>query len=210
MKTIIGLISFIIIVFTLTTCTEKAYDPTVCFTDNILPIFVSKCSMSGCHEPNTRLGDFTTYDGIMKKVVAKHPLRSSIYTKIDGLNPSMPPKKNVQLTDQEKFMIKAWISMGALNQSNCTVCDTTQFKYAADIQPIMNSWCVGCHSSSNAGGGVDLSNYAGVVNSIANNKLLGTIKHSRGYDAMPQNGSPLSGCQISKIQSWINAGNPNN
>lgn len=197
-------------IFLLTTCTEKAYDPTVCFEDNILPIFISKCSMSGCHSPGSRKGDFTTYDGIMKRVTAGHPLQSSAYTKIDGSNPSMPPKANVQLTDQEKFMIKAWISMGALNQSNCTVCDTTSYKFAADIQPIMNSWCVGCHSTSNAGGGYDLSNYSGVVSSISHNNLMGSIKHSPGYNAMPQNGSQLTGCQISKIQSWVNAGHPNN
>ena len=209
MKTIISVLLFIVLIFSLTTCTEKAYDPTVCFNENILPIFVSKCSMSGCHAPGSRRGDFTTYEGIMRRVVAGHPLQSSMYTKIDGSNPSMPPRRYVQLTSQEIFMIKAWISMGALNQSNCTVCDTTSFKFSADIQPIMNSWCVGCHSTSNAGGGADLSNYTGVVNSIANNKLLGTIKHSAGYNAMPQNGSQLSGCQISKIQSWVNAGHPN-
>lgn len=206
---IISLLLFIGIIFSLTTCTEKAYDPSVCFTDNILPIFVSKCSMSGCHAPGSRRGDFTTYDGIMNKVIAKHPLRSSIYTKIDGANPSMPPKNYTPLTDQEKFMIKAWISMGALNQANCTVCDTTSFKFAADIQPIMNTWCIGCHSSTNAGGGYDLSSYAGVVNSIGHNQLLGSIEHSTGYNAMPQNGNQLSGCQISKIRSWINAGYPN-
>jgi hypothetical protein len=209
MKAIMTILLFTVVIFSLTTCTEKAYDPNVCFTENILPIFVSKCSMSGCHSPGSRRGDFTTYDGIMKRVVAKHPLQSSMYTKIDGSNPSMPPRNYTALTGEELFMIKAWISMGALNQSNCTICDTTSFKFTADIQPIMNSWCVGCHSTSNAGGGYDLSNYAGIVNSIANNKLLGTIKHSAGYNAMPQNGSQLSGCQISKIQSWINAGHPN-
>ncbi|HXU27028.1 MAG TPA: cytochrome c, partial [Bacteroidia bacterium] len=145
---------------------------------------------------------------VMRRVTAKHPLQSSMYTEIKGSNPSMPPRGYTALTDQEIFMIKAWISMGALNQSNCTVCDTTQFKFTADIQPIMNTYCVGCHSTSNAGGGADLSNYTGVVNSI-NNKLMGTIKHSAGYNAMPQNGNQLSGCQISKIQSWVNAGHPN-
>jgi hypothetical protein len=204
------ILMFVGIVFFLTTCTERAMDPNVCFNENVLPVFVSKCSMNGCHLPGSRRGDFTTYDGIMKKVTAKHPLRSSVYTTISGLNSSMPPKKSAQLTAQEIFYIKAWISMGALNQSNCTVCDTTQFKFAADIQPIINNWCVGCHSTSNAGGGYDLSNYTGIVNSNANNRFLGSIKHSAGYSAMPQNGNQLSGCQISKIQSWINAGYPNN
>ncbi|HKC68585.1 MAG TPA: hypothetical protein VKG26_10165 [Bacteroidia bacterium] len=210
MKIIITVLLLICITFSLTTCTEKAYDPNVCFQDNILPIFVSKCSTSGCHTSGARIGDFTTYDGVMRKVVAKHPLRSSIYTKIDGSNPSMPPKDYTALTSNEIFMIKAWISMGALNQSNCTICDTTQYKFGADIQPIMNTYCVGCHSTNNAGGGYDLSNYAGVVNSISHNNLINSIKHTSGYNPMPQNGSQLPGCQISKIESWINAGNPNN
>ena len=197
-------------VISLTTCTYKAMDPSVCFNENVLPIFVSKCSMSGCHAPGSRRGDFSTYEGIMKRVVAGHPLRSSMYTKIDGSNPSMPPKNYTQLTQQEIYYIKAWISMGALNQSNCSVCDTTSFKFSADVQPIITNWCVGCHSSSNAGGGYDLSSYTGIVNSIANNQLMGSIKHSTGYNAMPQNGNQLSACDISKIQSWVNAGHPNN
>jgi hypothetical protein len=213
MKVKIGvgiILMFVGITFLLSTCTEKAMDPNVCFNENVLPIFVSKCSMSGCHAPGSRRGDLSTYEGIMRDVTAKHPLRSSVYTNISGSNPSMPPKNSVQLTEQEIFYIKAWISMGALNQSNCTVCDTTQFKFAGDIQPIMNSWCVGCHSTSNAGGGYDLSTYTGVVHSVTTNRLMGSIKHSLGYSAMPQNGNQLSGCQISKIQSWINAGYPNN
>jgi hypothetical protein len=212
-RIIIVLIFFGIFIF-LTTCTWKASDPSVCFGENILPIFVSKCSMSGCHSPGSeRRGDFTTYEGIMTKVVVKHPLRSKIYKKIDGNNPSMPPIGYTQLTEQEIYLIKAWISMGAQNPFNCiTVCDTTSFKFAEDIQPIINTWCVGCHSTAgaSASGNVDLSTYSGVVNAIANNQLLGSIKHSSGYNPMPQGGNQLSGCQISKIQSWINSGYPNN
>ena len=146
----------------------------------------------------------------MKKVVANHPLRSKMFTKISGITANMPPKSNTQLTENEIFYIKAWISMGAQNQSNCSVCDTTKFLFNEDILPILNTWCVGCHSSSNAGGGYDMSTYTGVLKSITNGRLMGTLKHSAGYSAMPQNGSQLSGCQISKIQSWVNAGYPDN
>ena len=170
--------------------------------------------MSGCHGPGSkRRSDFTTYEGIMAKVVAGHPLRSEIYKKIDGLGANMPPKNYTQLTEQEIYYIKAWISMGAFNSSNCiTICDTTSFKFAKYIQPIMNTWCVCCHSTSgsSANGNVDLSSYAGIVKSIANNQLMGSVKHSLGYNPMPLGGNQLSGCQISKIQSWINAGYPNN
>jgi hypothetical protein len=203
-------IVFVGIILFLTTCTYKAMDPNVCFTENVLPIFVSKCSMSGCHSPGSRRMDLSNYDGIMNGVVAGHPLRSNVYTEISGANPSMPPRDHTQLTSQEVYYIKVWISMGAFNQTNCTVvCDSTTFKFGADIQPLINSQCVGCHSPSSAGGGDDLSTYSGVVNSIANNQLLGSVEHSSGYSPMPQNGGQLSACDISKIKSWISAGHPN-
>lgn len=125
----------------LTTCTERSMDPNICFTENVLPIFVSKCSMSGCHDPGSRRGDLSTYESIMKKVTPKHPMQSDVYTKIYGANPSMPPKGSTQLTDQEKFNIKAWISMGALNQSNCTVCDTALFKFTECATHYYNLVC---------------------------------------------------------------------
>ena len=198
------------ILISLSTCTYKAMDPNVCFADNVLPIFVSKCSMSGCHTSGSKhRTDCTTYDGIMTKVVPRHPLRSEMYTRIAGFGADMPPKRNTQLTSQEIFYIKAWISMGAANSSNCSGCDTTLFKFSADIQPIINTWCVGCHSASSSGGSFDLSTYTGVVSSIAGNKLIGCITHSPGHNAMPIGASQLSACSISKIQSWINVGFPN-
>ena len=209
---IVKILVFVGILISLTTCTWKASEPSVCFSENILPIFVSKCSMSGCHSSGSqRRSDFTTYEGIMTKVDAGHPLRSEIYKKIDGSNPSMPPSGETPLTAQEIYYIKAWISMGALNPSNClTVCDTTSFKFTEDIQPIINIWCVGCHSAASAGGGYNLSTYSGVVSAVTNNQLMGAIKHSSGFNPMPQGGNQLSSCQISQIQSWINSGYPNN
>jgi mono/diheme cytochrome c family protein len=49
-----------------------------------------------------------------------------------------------------------------------------------------------------------------VVNSIANNKLLGSIKHLQGFSQMPKNGGQISQCEIDAIEKWVNAGYPNN
>lgn len=100
--------------------------------------------------------------------------------------------------------------MGAPNSSNCSACDTTNVGYAGRVQPLMQTWCVGCHNASNSGGGYDLSDYAGVSNAVAGNKLLGSIKHLQGYSAMPQSGGQLSACDISAIEKWVNGGFPNN
>ena len=188
-------------------------DPTVCFQSNILPIFVSNCAMSGCHDGQGRVKyNLTTYEGIMAGVVPGHPLRSKMYTSIKstfGGSPSMP-RRAPPLSDKDILLIQAWISMGAKNTSNCVSCDTNSFSFSGTVNPILNTWCVGCHNTNSAGGGFDLSNYNGVVRAIAHNKLLGSIEGLPGYYSMPQSGNRLSDCEISQLKKWVNAGYPNN
>jgi hypothetical protein len=168
--------------------------------------------MSGCHDGNGRVHyNLTNYRGIMEGVVPYHPLRSEIYTSIKptlGGTPSMP-RRLPPLSNKDIKLINAWISMGAQNTSNCASCDTNAFTYSKVIAPILNSWCVSCHQLGNAGGGYILSDYNGVVTTITNNRLLGSIEHLSGFQSMPV-GSKLSDCQITQIKKWVNSGYPNN
>jgi uncharacterized membrane protein len=190
-------------------CTYDTPVPSYCFQEDVLPIFVSKCSQSGCHNAIDKEEDLdlTNYNGIMKGVKAGKPMSSECYTEINS--GSMPPSNSVQLTQLEKSTIKAWIKAGAENTANCNTCDST-FTYAARIQPLMDKWCVGCHSANYSGGQYDLSNYNGVVKAVTNKRLLGSIKQQSGYSAMPQGTSPISDCDIIAVTKWINAGHPNN
>jgi hypothetical protein len=196
----------------LTKCTKDQAGPDGCFQEDVLPIFVSNCTMAGCHNSIEKKAgyDLSNYEGIMKGIDAKHPLTSEIYKVIKGKNPSMPQSPYAKLSARDVSMIRLWINKGARNTSNCRSCDTINFQYAARIKPIMNAWCVGCHNASTSGGGYDLSGYSGLVGTIKTNKLLGSIKHSTGFVAMPQNGGLLSTCEITAIQKWINSGYPNN
>ncbi len=190
-------------------CSYDVQVPSYCFQEDVLPIFVSKCAQSGCHDGGRKSEGYNlrTYEGIMKGIKAGKPMSSECYTEIRS--GSMPPSKSVQLTQLEKSTIKSWIKAGAQNTSNCSSCDST-FTYAARIQPLMDKWCVGCHSTSNPGGQYDLSNYNGVVKAVTNSRLLGSIKQQSGYSAMPQGASPISDCDIFAVTKWINAGYPNN
>jgi hypothetical protein len=205
---IIVLIGFVF----LSNCTSDLNNPDVCFQENVLPIFVSKCGMSGCHDQNSKKEEYilTSYEGIMKGIKAKHPLQSEIYREISGSNPEMPPKSSTQLTSKELAYIKIWIKMGAINSSNCSNCDTSLYTYSGKIKPLVDLWCTGCHNANNAGGGYNLSNYAGTAVVAANGSLLGSLQHAAGYSAMPKNTSKLSSCDISAVEKWINNGFPNN
>ncbi|MBK7886356.1 MAG: hypothetical protein IPJ86_03360 [Bacteroidetes bacterium] len=63
---------------------------------------------------------------------------------------------------------------------------------------------------SSPGGGVDLSNYAGVSGAAFDGSLLGSVEHAAGWDAMPKNSARLPDCEIIQIRKWVNAGAPNN
>jgi len=79
-------------------------------------------------------------------------------------------------------------------------CDSV--KYSADIQPLLNTYCTGCHSGS-----PDFTNYAGtkakVDDGTFKNRVI-TIKD------MPQTGGPISQANLDKIQCWLDKGAPNN
>ncbi len=201
--------------FFLLQCGNNKAVPDVCFTKNIQPIFVTKCGMSGCHSGSGgghgEKMNFTTYEGIMKKVKANYPLLSEAYTKCTGKNPEMPPKGYTKLSETELQYIKYWIHTGAKNSDCTSACDTLTLSFSGRIKPLLDTWCLGCHSASNAGGGYDFSTYEGVRTAIApNSRLLGCIEQQTGYSAMPQNGGKLSDCDIIAVKKWIEAGYPNN
>ncbi len=187
----------------------------VCFEAEILPIFQTNCAKSNCHDAIKHEGDIIldSYNNIMKKgVVPGNASGSKIYKVLfETGSDKMPPAPNVDLTSAQKALIGKWINEGAKNTASCGVsCDTTQFKYAANIVPILNNYCTGCHSGGVPSGNIDLTVYAFVRGQALNGRLNGAITHSVGYSAMPKNAGKLSDCQIRQIQKWIAAGALNN
>lgn len=89
-------------------------------------------------------------------------------------------------------------------------CGDTVFFGAEIMSEILTPSCntSGCHSSSSASGGYDLSNY-NEVNSNAN-IILDVINHNSGVTAMPLGGNKLNDSLISKFDCWIQQGKLNN
>jgi hypothetical protein len=184
----------------------------VCFESSVLPIFLSSCAKSGCHDASTREEGFVldNYSNIVKKGITPGKANESkLYEVLFKTgDDQMPP--DAPLSKAQKDSIADWINQGAKNTVDCNcACEDTQFTYAITIQPLINSNCVGCHKPSSLGGGIDLTSYTLVKAQADNGKLLGSVTHAVGYSPMPQ-GSKLSDCQINQIKNWINAGTLNN
>lgn len=188
----------------------------ICFERDILPIFISNCAKSGCHDAVTRAEGYvlTSYSTIVSKgIVTGNANASEIYEVLveNNIDKRMPQSPSPALATAQISLIKQWIDEGAKNGTGCAVlCDENVFTYQGAIQPMMNTYCKGCHNSASPSGGVVLDSYTGVKGIADNGKLVGVVKRLSGFSPMPQGGNSLSTCQITQIEKWIAAGTQNN
>ena len=199
-----------------TTIIIPPVDTVICFESQILPLFVSSCAKSGCHDAITAEKDLvlTNYQAIMEGINA-NDLSDSEFLQVMLLPQSnedaMPPAPNLPMTQEQIALITQWINQGAQNTTNCAnTCDTTLFQYTAHIKPIMSTYCNGCHQGTSPSAGVNTSTHAGLNTIAENGKLVGTINHLNGFSFMPQNQPKIDICFRTKIQKWVLAGSPNN
>lgn len=200
-----------------TTDTMGTYpvDTSLCFERDILPIFISNCAKSGCHDAASHEEGYvlTSYATITsRKFYPGQPGKTEIYKKItDNGKDMMPPPPEAPLTARQIDLIKDWISRGAPNTTGCAQnCDTTRYTFSGAIRPMLDKYCKGCHNNATASGGYSYETYAGVKAAVDVGRLLGSVRHTAGYKAMPQGGNKLSDCEIRQIEQWVEAGANNN
>jgi cytochrome c5 len=194
----------------------------ICFVQDILPMFISNCAMSSCHDglsqgEEDELYALNSYTTIRPHVVPFNPSQSHVYQAVTGSGEEfMPPAPKSPLTTAQREMMRKWIADGALN-SDCpdATCDTINpIGFTAQVKPVIDSYCVSCHSASVTSGGVNLNGYEQVkkyAESLRNGTslLVGTIRHKTGFKAMPPS-TTLDECSIRKIELWIEQGRLNN
>lgn len=184
-----------------------------CFTRDILPVIVSRCASTGCHDAITRKEgyNFTSYANIKNSVTPGNATASKLYKTITTSTgeDKMPPVGSPQLTTAEKDSIRNWINYGALNENCGEVCDTVStVTFSKTIWPLIQTTCLGCHSGTSPSGNVLLENYNNVAALAANGSLIASLK-GIGVTKMPV-GSSLSDCRIRQFEIWIKNGYSNN
>jgi hypothetical protein len=191
----------------------------VYFENDVLPLIIGNCGMSGCHDAATASDGviLDSYENIMStgEVRAGRPDNSEIYEKISENDPAdrMPPPPANALSSEQMALIRDWIDQGALNNScenKSTSCDTSTVALASSVRPILSQYCQGCHNNTSASGGVNLEDYAGLKTVADDGRLLGAVRQEAGYSAMPQGQGKISDCNISTLEIWIRNGAQNN
>jgi hypothetical protein len=190
---------------------------TVYFQQQVLPIFISNCSLSGCHDVTSHRDGviLTDYQNIINTgdIRPFRPGDSEVYEKITDHDPDdrMPPPPRNPLSSSQINTIYKWIMQGAKNNScQATVCDSGNVTYNNTIKPLVANKCLGCHSSSAPAAGYDFSQHAVLKARAMDGKLWGSVNHNPGFSPMPKNGLKLTACELTQVRKWIDAGAPNN
>ncbi len=190
------------------------------FQQQILPFLISSCAKIGCHDAITHAEGVVmdSYTNVMNtsNVTPFNVNNSQLYHVITDNDPGdrMPPPGENPLTQAQINLISEWISQGALNlvcDEDLGPCDSTSMSYLADVKPIIQNKCVGCHAAANSSNGfVNLSGYNGTHAIAVSGSLVGSITHNPSYSAMPKSGPMISNCEIGKIRNWVLEGALNN
>ena len=190
---------------------KKCSPDTIYFQNEVLPLIVSSCAKSGCHDQVTHKEGVILIDwssilntgGVDPGTAAGSKLYQVISGGSDNPMPPDNPFSSTQIND-----IAKWINQGARNNKcDSTGCDTVNVTFSKTIQPIVQIFCLGCHSGSSPANGLTLSGYDAVKTAASGGRLMGAIMHQNGYFSMPPGGS-LTACQISEFQIWINLNYP--
>ncbi len=202
---------------------DTAKSDTVCFNQDILPILLSSCGISGCHDAISHADDyvFTNYSTLMQNseaIIPYNPGESKVYKVITENEPGerMPPPPNSALSSQQKELFYIWITQGAIN-SDCPEksCDTiAAIEFSTQVWPVIENNCLSCHNSSVSNGGVNLDSYQQIKyysETLRNETpvIVGVINYMNGFSNMPPS-IKLDECTIRIIELWIEQGILNN
>lgn len=224
-KTLLIFLAASILVFTLCVHDAVMTDmPEVCFTGQVLPVFLNNCAVNGCHDGSGEEAmNLASYSEISKYVKPGNANASSVYQSITSKwGQRMPP--NQPLSIQNRTLIRVWIEQGAA-ETKCA--DTTSGsnpgpadKYIAracfsrDILPVVISHCAtaGCHDATSHAEGYNYTSYNNVMRSVnpgspATSRLYRVITTAGGENKMPPAGNPqLSAAETDSIRKWISYG----
>jgi hypothetical protein len=193
---------------------SPSYIAGVCFERDLLPVFLTSCALSGCHDGSNEDNDFvlTNYTNITaREFFPGNPGETKIYKTITAPaneDDHMPPAPYASLTSQQISNIRTWILEGGLNEDCGDIpCETENITYSDIIQSIIQNNCQGCHSGTDPAAGLSLLTYSDVQGIALSGKLESVIKNLYGLQ-MPVD-FKLNDCQIIQIDKWIMNGSKN-
>jgi len=84
------------------------------------------------------------------------------------------------------------------------LCDSSNVTYPGIVYPILETYCISCHSGTTPAGALDFTDFNDLAFVAQSGSLLGSIKHLPDYSPMPKDADKISACKIVLIEIWVN------
>jgi hypothetical protein len=186
----------------------------VYFENQILPIFIGSCAVTGCHDQATKADGVAllNYADIMRGIKPGKPNESKYFkvitlTNSDDLMPIDPQSgEGFSLPTDQITLIENWINQNSPNNS-CSECDTTAYSFSNQIISIMTTSCatsIGCHATGSAYG--QFTSYDNIRPYVDNGSLMDRVVVKMDMPIA----APLPPCDIAIVRQWLEEGGPNN
>lgn len=198
---------------------DKVCSPdTAYFQNQVLPLLISNCTQSGCHNAQDRqegvvLDSYQNLMSTVEKVTSTDWDKNELMEVILETDPDdrMPRLPNTPLSAAQISLISTWIKQGARNNScdeGAGQCDLAANTYTFFVKPLILAKCQGCHSGAAPQGNISLTTYASVRTVALNGKLYAALDRPSNW--MPKGGAKLDNCSLAKLKAWADSGAPEN
>ncbi len=189
------------LVYLLSSCYKNKEDiltePKTSFRGDVVPIMVA--GGCGCHNNGiaNRAVQFSHADTIFYDVILG---RVGLFNAwVNG--GTHPGAGSIDLTNNQKAIIKKWIDEGAKDDGGgCTVTGT--ITYTSKILPLYTSTCKGSTCHGGIAANIDYSKM------VAKKDVLTTMVNSSGNSGHPGGTLSLSSCTVNLFKEWIAQGQP--
>ena len=176
----------------------------VTYVNSVVPIMQTYCN--GCHSATSyasagggfKIATYSDFSNFAKSGLLMNSLNNI------GVPNGMPKGGNKLSTcNLSKIGL---VVQKIVDSLNTVVCDTTNVTFPVTVLPIMQTYCLSCHSTANAasaGAGYKLETLADFTAVAKTGLLMNSINQIAGISAMPKGLSKLSACNISKIKILV-------
>ena len=195
---------------------QKTIHPTedsVYFANDVLPILLKNCAISGCHNERDKTEGIvlTSYHNVMDKenhlVNTNEIKKSKLLSVLNGESYHiMPPPDYPPLSNNEVQMIEKWILQGALNNYQPNLAAIENPSFIQDIKPIIDLYCIRCHAGNEAPANLNLEMEMQITMIANNGDLIDALKGTNNLKRMPSKSSPLPLHLQKTIENWVKNG----
>lgn len=194
---------------------RSSSDASLALQGAAMKVINSRCV--SCHNsqmPSGGVDYLTDLDSLLyyRLVIPGEPQLSYLYNVMAGGEMPPPPSS---LTGDEIKAVYDWIQDGFKDPGSIGITPppptVLEAKFSSINRLILQTECLGCHSSGNASGGVSYSTYASTMNTVQpGNVNASALYTSVSTGRMPKGGNRLTPSEVAAIQTWIQNGAPNN